>query len=414
MSGLCYKMTMANSKENSISHLLTRNIEKIYPSKKFLQERLNQGEKITIYNGIDPSSPEVHIGHAVVLRKLREFQNLGHKVILLIGDFTGRIGDPTGKLTARKKLTSEQVAKNAQSYQEQVGKILDFQDSQNPVEIKFNSQWWSNLSAEEMLELSYHFTVQQMIERDMFQERLKRGRSIFLPEFFYPAIQAYDSVAMRVDAEIGGTDQTFNMLTGRTLMKAILNKEKIVITCPLLLGLDGQKMSKSLGNTIGITENPNNMYAQVMSVKDDLILHYFELTTNLSIQEINAVKKRLEDTQNPMDTKKKLAFEIVKLYHGERTALKAKAYFEKTVQKGETPDKIKEARVEDREWKVENLLVELKLASSKSEAKRLIKQGGVRIGGWRVEGGRSKIKIKDGDIVRVGKRRFVRVRIGSN
>lgn len=411
-SDLCYKKRV--DEQDPITQLLTRNIEKIYPSQEFLEEKLRRGEKIKIYLGIDPSSPQIHLGHAVVLRKLREFQNLGHKVILLIGDFTGRIGDPSDKLAARKKLTLEEVTKNAQIYKEQIRQILDFAGTKNPAEIKFNSQWWDKISAKGMIDLAYNFTIQQMIERDMFQKRLRMGQAIFMPEFLYPLIQAYDSVAMKVDAEIGGTDQTFNMLAGRTLMKAVLNKEKIVITGPLLLGLDGQKMSKSIGNTIDITENPNDMYAKVMSLKDDLILHYFELATQLSTQEINAVKKQLDDTQNPMGIKKRLAFEIVKLYHGKKAAEKAQENFEKTVQKGEIPDKIEEKQVEDREWEVENLLIKLKLATSKSEAKRLIEQGGVEIDRSKIKDQRLKIKIRDGMVVRVGKRKFVRIRINPN
>lgn len=407
-SDLCYKKSV--DEQDPITQLLTRNIEKIYPSKEFLEEKLRRGDKIKIYHGIDPSSPQIHLGHATVLRKLREFQKLGHKIILLIGDFTGRIGDPTDKLAARKKLDPEQIKKNVQTYKAQISHILDFKDSKNPVEIKFNSEWLDKLSFAEGINLAYHFTVQQMIERDMFQKRLQVGKPIYLPEFLYPVLQAYDSVAMKVDAEIGGTDQTFNMLAGRTLMKAVLNREKIVITCPLLLGLDGQKMSKSLGNTIGITENPNDMYAKVMSTKDALILHYFELATQFSTQEINLVKKQLDDTQNPMRIKKRLAFEIVKLYHGKEAAEKAEENFEKTVQKGAVPKKIKAVRVEGGEWRVEDLLVKLRLAPSKSQAKRLIEQGGVKIGGSQVESGRSKIKIKEGDIVRVGKRRYVKIR----
>ncbi|MHB9090121.1 MAG: tyrosine--tRNA ligase, partial [Chloroflexota bacterium] len=290
-----------------IEHLLTRGISEVIPLDE-AERRLRAGEKVRIYIGIDPTSRVIHLGHAVSLRKLREFQKLGHKVVFLIGDFTGRIGDPTDRTAARVQLTREQVQENATSYIEQAGKILDLHSPENPIEIRYNGDWWDNLTARDMIELAANFTVQQMLQRDMFQRRLEENKPIGLHEFLYPLLQGYDSVALDVDAEIGGTDQTFNMLAGRTLVRALKEKDKFVVTVPLLEGTDGRKMSKSFGNVIGVTDPPYDMFARVMSLKDELIVRYFDLCTDTSETELEKIARQLAaGSVNPMDLKKRLA-----------------------------------------------------------------------------------------------------------
>ncbi len=289
--------------------ITTRNIDTIYPSKKALIEKLSGKQKLKIYLGIDPSSTKIHLGNAIALRKLREFQNLGHKIILLIGDFTGMIGDPTDRNAARKPLTREEVLVNAADYKQQAEKILNF-SGKNPAEVRYNSHWLSKLTFEEIIKLTAHFTVQQMLERDMFQKRLTENKPIGLHEFLYPLMQGYDSVAMDVDIEIGGSDQTFNMLVGRQLLRDLNGKEKFVITLPLLEGTDGRKMSKSFNNSIDLTDTPNDIYGKIMSLKDDLILKFFEMTTEIPIGELKAIRNKFKEN-NPINLKKKLAFTIV-------------------------------------------------------------------------------------------------------
>lgn len=383
--------------------LLQRNIAEVLPAVEEFEKRLASGP-VTIYHGIDPSAPEIHIGHAVVLWKLREFQDAGHKVILLIGDFTGMIGDPSDRSAARVKLTKEQVLENAKSYKEQISKILRF-EGENAVEIKFNSEWLSKLSFEEVVELASNLTVQQMLERDFFQRRITEEKPIYLHEFLYPLMQGYDSVAMDVDAEIGGTDQTFNMLVGRTLMKALKGKEKFVISVPLLEGLDGRKMSKSFNNYIGITESPEEIYGKAMSLEDDLIKRYFELATRLSEDEI----KEVVSSSSPMEAKKRLAWEIANLYHGKTQADQAQEYFERVHQKRELPEEIEEIQVEEDVVNLSDFLVDQGIVSSKSEVRRLIDQGGIRINDEPVSNAELHIH-KDGIVVKIGKRRFFRLK----
>lgn len=382
--------------------LLRRNIAEVLPSTGELEKRLSEGP-VTIYHGIDPSAPEIHIGHAVVLWKLREFQDAGHKVILLIGDFTGMIGDPSDRSAARVKLTKEQVLQNAKTYKEQISKILRF-EGENAVEIKFNSEWLSKLSFEEVNELASNLTVQQMLERDFFRKRIAEGKPIYLHEFLYPLMQGYDSVAMDVDAEIGGTDQTFNMLVGRTLMKAFKGKEKFVLSVPLLEGLDGRKMSKSFNNYIGITDDPEEMYGKVMSLGDDLIKRYFELATRLSEDEI----KKVVSSSSPMEAKKRLAWEITNLYHGKAQADQAQEHFEQVHQKGELPREMEEIKVEEEKIDLTNFLLDKGIVSSKSEVRRLIEQGGIKANDEPVSS--SEIHVEDDVVLRIGKRRFFRLK----
>lgn len=398
---------MSKDKEQ-IEHLLTYNIDSIYPSYEFAFKVLSRKKRISIYLGVDPSSSNIHLGNAVVLRKLREFQNLGHKVIFLIGDFTGMIGDPTDKTASRTQLTATQVKENAKTYKEQVSKLLDF-EGDNPAEIRFNSLWLSKLTFAELVELASKFTVQQMIERDMFQKRLNDKKPIYLHEFFYPLMQGYDSVAMDIDAEIGGTDQTFNMLAGRTLMKALSNKDKLVFTCNLLLGNDGRKMSKSLGNTINLNEIPKDMYGKLMSVKDMMMMEYMLRCTEFCPEELDNLQKQLDQGENPMEIKKVLAYTVTKFYHGEKKAVSAENEFKKVVQKGEFPTDIRTVKIESKDINIVDLLIKTKLADSKSIAKQLVKQGGVEIDGRRVEETDAQITIKNDIVIKAGRRKFVKI-----
>lgn len=399
-----------SDKSSQLDHLLEHNIESVYPSSDFAKELLLQKESISIYLGVDPSAPDIHLGNAVILRKLREFQQLGHKVIFLIGDFTGMIGDPTDKTAARTQLTPKQVKENARTYQEQVSLILNFKGN-NPAEIRFNSQWLGEMDFAEIIKLASNFTVQQMIERDMFQERLERNRPIYLHEFLYPLMQGYDSVAMGVDAEIGGTDQTFNMLAGRDLMKSLRNKEKIVFTCPLLPGTDGQKMSKSIGNVINVFDEPKEMYGKLMSIRDDLITTYLEMTTDFHREEINNFRSQLEEGENPMEIKKVLAYTVTKFYHGEESAQQAEKYFERVVQEGKTPSDLRVVRAGS-PGKVDlvDALLYTETVTSKSQAKRLIDQGGVEVDGVKITDLSKTVDPHKEPVIKIGKREYFQLK----
>jgi len=296
---------------NKIEEVLTRGVENIFPTKEALKQRLLSGKKLKIYIGIDPTGPDLHLGHGITLRKLRQFQDLGHKIILLIGDFTGMIGDPTGKGSSRVQLTREQVLKNAEGYKKQTEKILDFKSKTNPVKILFQSKWLDKLTLKEVIGLMAKFTVQQMMERDMFQERIRENNPIGLHELIYPLMQGYDSVAMNVDMEIGGNDQTFNMLVGRDLARMMLNKEKFVLTTKLLTDPTGKKMGKTEDNMIILRDSAENMFGKVMSWPDTLIALGFEICTNLNF----------EAKENPRDAKMRLAYEIVKIYRDNNQVL---------------------------------------------------------------------------------------------
>lgn len=387
--------------------LLNRGVDTIYPSREALAERLRSGPPLTLYLGVDPTGALLHIGHTVALRKLAQFQRAGHKVILLIGDFTGRIGDPTGKDKTRVPLTPEQLAENAMTYQAQAAQILDFKHLTNPVELRYNSTWLARLTFAELIQLASHFTVQQMLERDMFERRLEAQQPISLHEFFYPLMQGYDSVAMNVDLEIGGTDQTFNMLAGRTLQKAINQREKFVLTVPILADSKGVKIGKSEGNVIAITASPNDLYGKVMALGDDVIIQAFTLCTNVSNSDIASMQQQLEEGANPRDLKRRLAYEIVALYHGAAAAEQAQIEFVRVFTKKSLPQQIV---VKPTPASIEPLtvLVELQLANNKSAAKRLFEQGGVRVNGQSITDWRAPLILKKDDLLQVGKRQFVR------
>lgn len=366
-------------------------------------EKLMQERKIRVYFGIDPTGFEVHIGHGIMLRKLKQLQEWGHEVVLLIGDFTAMIGDPTGKDTTRVPLTAEQVLDNAKDYVDQVSSILDF-DGENPVEVKYNSHWLAKMTFSDVVDLSSHFTVQQMLERDMFQNRIKDGKPVSLHEFLYPLMQGYDTVAMDMDLELGGSDQLFNMLAGRTLKAKLRNEEKHVMTGQLLLGADGRKMSKTFNNHIPITAEPNDMYGRVMSIKDDLIEQYFLLATDLSTEEITEALK----VENPRDAKMRLGRELVTMFHNAEAAQSAEEAFIAQFQKGAMPEDMQAFKAVGK-MSLVDALVESGLASSKSEARRLIEQGAVKINEEPVKDKDAEVEFKEGDILQKGKRDFRKI-----
>lgn len=385
-----------------INSLLTHNIAEIYPSKEALAKRLASGEVLTFYLGIDPTIPDVHLGHAVVYKKLEQFRLLGHKVIFLLGDFTARIGDPTDQLSERVKMTEEQVQKNAALYKEQISKVLQFDDPNNPAEMKFNSQWLAPLTFTDLIELSSHFTLQQMIERDMFQERIKENKPIYMHEFFYPLMQGYDSVMMNVDVEVGGTDQTFNMLAGRDLLKKLKDKDKFVITCPFLMGLDGKKMSKSKNNFISLRDEPFEMYRKVMSIHDDLISHYYDMIFAEQTEELTHLVQT-----NPLQAKKDLAFNIVAWLYNENQANDAGNKFSRVVQSDEVPTDIATISLNQQLDLVDFLVMHAQI-TSKSEARRLIEQGGVSIDGEKVQDMQYMVQPTE-SIVKIGKGTFFKI-----
>lgn len=389
-----------NAEPKKVKEVLTRGVEKIYPSRQDLEKVLMSGKRIRIYNGIDPTG-KLHLGHMVVLRKLRQFQYLGQEIIILIGDFTATIGDPTGKNETRKPLTRKRVLANAKDYKKQIGKFLDLEKAN--VRFLHNEKWTNKLKPKDMLELASHFTVARLLERDMFQERIKKGQDILVHEFLYPIFQAYDSLTMDVDMEVGGNDQTFNMLAGRRLLKKIKNKEKFVLTTKLLVDAEGKKMGKTEGNKVNLDENPNQMFGKIMSWPDSLLETGFELLTDISFNKVKEILK------TPMEAKKKLAKEIVAACHNKTAADLAENEFERVFREKKLPSKIPEIKIKERNLGILDLLVRVKLSFSKSEAKRLILQKAVEIDEHLKEDWREIVEIKKGMLIRVGKRRFAKV-----
>jgi len=387
---------MIHTDPKKIEELLNKGVEKVIV-KEDLEKKLLSGSRLRIYFGVDPTGSLLHLGHAVALWKLRAFQELGHEVILLIGDFTAKIGDPSGRDTTRVPLTDKQIKENFKDYKKQASKILDF----SKVKIKYNSTWLSKLTFADVLKLSSHFTVQQMLHREMFDKRIKENIPISETEFMYPLMQGYDSVAMNVDVEIGGNDQMFNMLTGRRLQKMYNHKDKDILTTKLLLGTDGRKMSKTYDNAIYLTDGPNDMFGKIMSINDELIGEYVQLCTNLSFEEI----KKLS---NPKDQKAALAKEIVKMYHGEKAAQKSEEEFDKIFRKKELPSDMEIFNL-PLPKDIVYVLVTTKITSSKSEAWRLVNQKAVKFGGKTIEN--PKELIVDEGVLQVGKRKFIKVRI---
>lgn len=379
-----------------INDVLTRGVQEVLPDKKGLAD-LMDSRKIKLYQGFDPSMPSLHLGNFVGLMKLRQFQKLGHQVIFLIGDFTGMIGDPTDKLATRKQLTREEVTKNSESWKKQAEKILDF-GGPNPVKILRNSEWSDKISFKDLIGITSNVTYQQLIERDMFQERLKKNEPIFLHELLYPVAQGYDSVAMDVDLEIGGNDQLFNMMMGRTLMKAIKNKDKYVLTTKLLVDKEGNKVGKTTGNALFLDSTPENFYAGVMSFPDETILLGFELLTEVSLDRLDEQIKN-----DPMKMKKKLAHEIVKLLWGEAKANDAERAFVQTFQERKPTFDIKVSAEES----LAKTIIPFTTRQSMAGAKELIKQKAVDVNGTTVT--EPNFKIDVGDEIKVGERTFLKV-----
>jgi tyrosyl-tRNA synthetase len=369
-----------------------------------LADRLNQGRALRIKAGFDPTAPDLHLGHTVLLNKLRQFQELGHEAMFLIGDFTGMIGDPTGKNVTRKPLTRDEVIANAETYEAQIYKILDPEKTL----VMFNSSWMSEMTAADMIQLAARHTVARMLERDDFSKRYAAGQSIAVHEFLYPLVQGYDSVAMKADVELGGTDQKFNLLVGRQLQEAYGQPPQVVLTMPILEGLDGvQKMSKSLNNYIGITDAPEEMFGKLMSISDDLMWRYFELLSFRPLADIRALEEAMAAGRNPRDIKFELALEIVARFHSQADAERAQQAFIARFQKGALPDEMPEVRLAAG-MPIANVLKEAGLTASTSEALRMLKQGAVRIDGERPED--AGLQLPAGSYVcQVGKRRFARV-----
>lgn len=385
--------------------LIKRGVVEII-SEEELKSKIEKKGRLRVKFGADPSAPDLHLGHTVALRKLRHFQELGHTVVFIIGDFTAMIGDPSGRSSTRKRLSRSEVMENAKTYQEQVFKILD----KSKTEVVYNSEWFDKITFEEVLNLTSKYTVARMLERDDFEKRFKGGSPISIMEFLYPLMQGYDSVMVKADVEIGGTDQKFNLLVGRELQIEYGQEPQVVITLPLLEGTDGvRKMSKSYGNYIGINDKPFDMFGKVMSIPDTLIFKYFELLTDLPLDEIEGLKRSIEEGANPRDIKAKLASEIVSFFYGKDEAVKANEEFDRIFKHKELPEEMEEKKVKKGEYNLVNLLVELGVMPSKSEVRRLIQGGGLYINGERVLDVNHIIKLDGEVVIKLGKRKFVKI-----
>ena len=391
--------------------LLTRAVSELVPP-ELGKEKLESGKPLRVYLGIDPTGAHLHLGHSVPLRKLKAFSDAGHHAIFLVGSYTAMTGDPTGRDVMRVPLTEEQVKENFKTYKEQASKILDF----DKVEVRYNDEWLGKLSAADFFKIGSHFTIQQMLQRDMFKERMARGEDLSPLEFIYPLMQGYDSVVLDVDCEIGGNDQLFNMLCGRKLQKAFGKRDKFVLTTKLLEGTDGRKMSKTYDNCIYLDDEPGDMYGKVMRVKDDLMPAYFECCTDVPLKEVQEMEKAMKKGTNPKEFKMRLAKEIVTLYHGAEAAVHAESQFTAVFSKGGTPDDMPEVKAEKGSVLLDVLAAE-GLVASKSEGRRLIEQGAVKVNDEVVTSIEAKVgegltpeALAQGVIVKVGKRKFVRIK----
>ncbi|MEP0828766.1 MAG: tyrosine--tRNA ligase [bacterium] len=393
--------------------IISRGAVEIIPEEEFkerLKKSIEDNVPLRIKQGFDPTAPDIHIGHTVGIRKLKQFQELGHKIILIIGDYTGLVGDPSGRSATRPQLSYETIRANAETYQKQFFKILD----KSATEVHYNGEWFSKMSFQEIMELASKFTVARMLERDDFEKRYHSGNPISIHELFYPLMQAYDSVAIKADVEIGATEQKFNLLTGREIQLDYGVRPQMILTLPVLVGLDGQnRMSKSLGNYIGIDEPASEIFGKVMSIPDNLIYSYFELTTDLSNDELSRVKISLEGgVENPMNLKKQLGETLVRMYHNAEAAKAAREEFEKVFSRKELPDEILEydcRKYNGKVWVV-RLLTDSGLVSSSSEARRLIAGGGVYLDQVKIPNDNYEITLSDGMLIKVGKRKFLRLR----
>lgn len=373
--------------------------------KEKLEKANKENKSLTVKLGLDPSAPDIHLGHTVVLRKIKQLEDLGHKAIILIGDFTGMIGDPTGKSKTRKPLTKEQVLENARTYEKQIFKVLD----KDKTTVRFNSEWLSELKLEQVVKLASTMTVARMLEREDFKKRYENQQAIGIHEFFYPLMQGYDSVELKADIELGGTDQRFNVLMGRMLQKEYGQESQATIFMPLLEGTDGvNKMSKSLGNYIGIDEASEVMYEKAMTIPDELIIKYYNLVTDVHPDDVAKIEERLKNGENPRNIKMELAKEIVRLYHGEEKSIEAQERFVKVFSKNEIPDDINTIEVEGANFDLISILAENKIVKSKSEVRRLATQGGVKINDEKVTD-LSEVKPHNEMIVKIGKKNFVKI-----
>lgn len=388
---------------DQIDEILTRGVENIIPGKKQIEKLLRSGKKLNIYLGIDPTATHIHLGNAVAIRKLQKFVELGHNVTFLIGDFTALIGDTSDKDNERSILTTSQIKENFKDYKAQAEKILDF----SKVTLKYNSEWLSKLSFEDIVKLCQHFSAGDFTSRELIRKRLDEGKKVGLHELLYPVMQGYDSYLMDTDIQIGGADQTFNMQAGRILQKDLRNKDSTVLVTGYLEGTDGRKMSKSWGNAIWLDDEPNEMFGKVMSVKDDLILQYLTLATNLPIEQISQISQELSSGKNPMLAKKTLAHQIVKELHSENEANQAEQQFEQTFQKKDLSDSnIPETKAPKTALNSEDLVAEFGLVT-KTEAKRLLNQNAIELNGEALKKG-SGVKIETGDILKIGKKKFLK------
>jgi len=393
------------NKTQQIEDLLNKGVEKIIDEKHF-KDALISGKKLIIKHGIDPTGDKIHLGRASQLWKLKDFQELGHKIVLIIGDFTAQIGDPSDKPDGRKGLTEKQIKKNMASYIKQFDKILDIKKA----EIRYNSEWFKKINLGEFLNIARIFSVQQMVHRRNFNERWKKEQPITLQEIYYPLLQGYDSVALRADVELGGYDQLFNLKTGRDIQRHYGQKPQDIMALQMLSGIDGRKMSTSWGNVVNISDEPEDMFGKIMSMKDEMMEEYFEICARLSEKELLEIKKKLKDKKyNPKDLKQELALRIVSLYWGEKKAEKAKQEFENVFKDKGLPSDIKVFFAPKKEYDVLELLFHLGLAKSKGEAKRLIQQGGARVDSKKITDFNKIIKVEEGLVIQAGKRNFARL-----
>lgn len=389
----------------SIQEVLTRGVAQVLPTKEGL-EALMKKKKVCVYIGIDPTGGRLHLGHTIGLRKLQQFADLGHEAILLVGTGTVLAGDPSQRESARPRITKEEIDQNMKTWKEQASKIIDF----SKVKMRYNGDWLLKLSLKEILEIASYISASHLFQRDMFQRRLQKGDTVWTHELLYPLLQGYDSVALDVDVEIGGTDQVFNMLMGRELQQKMNKREKFVLTIPMILGLDGKQMSKTSGNTVNIEDAAEDMYGKVMSLRDELILSYFELCTDVSMDEVKRLEKDLASKKISLrDLKMRLAKTIVSKYHSKEAAEKAEQEFQKVFQKKEMPSDMPQFSLKKAELPLLNVLVEAGLASSKGEARRLLLQGGVRVGGVAQKDPNFPVKSGKGVVIQVGPRRFMEI-----
>jgi tyrosyl-tRNA synthetase len=386
-----------------IAELLSRGVAEVIVESE-LREKLQSGKSLRLKMGFDPSKPDLHIGHAVGLRKLRQFQELGHTVVLIVGDWTAQVGDPSGRDEARQMLSAEQVRANAETYMQQFFHVVD----RERTEVRWQSEWFGSFTLTDVFNLTSRFTMQQLLAHETFRKRNEEGNPVTIMELMYPLLQAYDSVAINADVEFGGMDQKFNILAGRELMRSLGMQPQQVLLVPLLVGIDGRKMSKSFGNTVDLTTPPQEMYGRIMALTDDVIVTYFANVTDVPAKEIDEMQYALLHGTNPRDLKMRLARELVTQFHSADAAREAEEYFKRTVQRGELPFDMPEHTI-TAATNIVDLLAETKLAPSKSEARRLIAGGGVRINGEKVESQDSFIEPSGAHVIQVGKRKFVRV-----